>query len=128
MPIAKTSLNMGASAALAGTACLGLERIVHFLYGKSQSLLPASEGREKAFVTSLGRDKVQLGVSHVMGGLGGGVISGGLFNGKPIAGAFYFVPLMCGVAVLEVKWDEYRMEHLRRMLVAQEEGKDHQTA
>jgi hypothetical protein len=126
MPIAKTSLSMGASCALAGTACLALERMVFHLYANAKSkILLSADGKdnEKALASS-SLDKVQLGVSHALGGMGGGAISGGLFQGKPIAGAVYFMPLMCGVAFLEVKWHEYRMEQLRLLLLQEGQGQE----
>ena len=128
-PLLRTSASVAASWALVGTACFGMERVAFHLVGEYGNLQPlrtvlgmdshslTGEEEARTMESSVARDKVQLGVSHILGGIGGGAITGGLFQGRPFFGAASFVPLMCGVAFLEMKWDDYREARLKALLL-----------
>mmetsp|Transcript_6116 Transcript_6116/g.8830 ORF Transcript_6116/g.8830 Transcript_6116/m.8830 type:complete len:171 (-) Transcript_6116:127-639(-) len=101
-PIPHTALTTSVSCAIAATACLGTERIFN-------AILPLSS--PGSFLD--GNDDF---LSHSLAGIFGGGYLGWVHQGKPIAGAVLFVPLMLGVAFTERKVDQYRIERLRQIL------------
>ena len=46
----------------------------------------------------------------------GGSVVGGLFQGKPMAGAFLLAPIMLGIGKIEVSLDEYKSERLQQLV------------
>jgi hypothetical protein len=54
--------------------------------------------------------------SHALGGLFGGGVVGFLFQGKPLAGAVLFTPMMLIVGKIEGLLDEYRAERMGQLM------------
>jgi hypothetical protein len=105
--ILKTAFSVSGSYALCGTACFGSERIVY-------NALKMSIKPENSFVQLYGLDEQtkQIWWSHSLGGAVGGMICGGIYQGRPIAGIFLFTPLMLIVACGELALIDYREKRL----------------
>jgi hypothetical protein len=108
--IIKTAMSVSGSFALCGTACSGSERIAYNVL--KLSLKPDSEHPR---YYRLHERNNQLFLSHSVGGAVGGMICGGLFQGRLIAGLALFTPLMLGVAYAEITLSEYREKRLQEM-------------
>lgn len=117
LPIPRTALSAAASCALTGTACFASERAAHFAL--AQIPIPPSSscsGDDLPCAPSVDRGFSNVYASHALGGMAGGSISGGLFQGRPVPGVLVFTPLMLAVAHLEVRIEQYRERRIRELL------------
>ena len=105
--IIRTAFSVSSSFALCGTACFGSERIAY-------NAIKLSFKPDSDYVRYYGLNEhsKQLFLSHSIGGSVGGMICGGLFQGRLIAGTFLFTPLMLGVAIAEIAMSDYRGKRL----------------
>jgi len=129
IPIPKTSLSVATSCALTGTACFTSERVAHYAIN---ALVPTSsptvtieqqqqqqqQQQDSNSTTSYTNTQKRdlLFVSHALGGVIGGSICGGLFQRKPWGGMLLFTPLMLGVALMEMQFDELKRERIQSIL------------
>lgn len=95
-----TTLKIGGSFAMVGTVVFGLERIGYVVI-KDQI-----EQGKRALLTS-----------HAFSGVAGGALNGYLFHKKPRQGMFYFVPVMMGVAALEIYIEGKRAERIKELML-----------
>mmetsp|Transcript_16136 Transcript_16136/g.26875 ORF Transcript_16136/g.26875 Transcript_16136/m.26875 type:complete len:175 (+) Transcript_16136:118-642(+) len=107
-PIGRTAMSVSASCALAGTACLGTERVAN------NAIRLLSEGTEPT---------TRNFVSHGLGGAVGGGIAGGLFQGRVLSGSLLFTPIMLAAAYGELRADAYKRERLNQLLDKYDEMK-----
>jgi hypothetical protein len=103
-PLRSTSFKIAGSFAMVGTALLGLERIGYAALEKQ------IQGERRLLLTS-----------HSFAGITGGALNGYLFHKKPLQGMFYFVPVMMGVAFLEMMLEEKRQERLQELMLLEKE-------
>ena len=89
--VSKTAHSMGWNWALAAAACLSTQRLAlaGFRYQNDGVITPTATM-----------------VSHGVGGVLGGGILGGLFIQKPLRGVVFAVPMMLGIGMLELKFQE----------------------
>jgi len=106
----KTAISTSKSFALCGTACFGTERIAY-----NALKLPLKPDREDLHYYDVHEQKNRLFLSHALGGSVGGMICGGLFQGRLMAGLALFTPLMLGIAYSEIALSEYREKRLQEM-------------
>lgn len=109
--IIKTAISVSSSFALCGTACFGSERIAYNVLN-----LYLTPDNEHIQYYRLSEHKNKLLLSHSLGGAVGGMICGGLFQGRLMAGIFLFTPIMLGVAFTEITFLEYREKRLQEIV------------
>jgi hypothetical protein len=104
LPLRATSLKVAGSFALVGTALFGMEQVAYAaLKGKLES-------ERQLHLTT-----------HAFAGVAGGGLNGYLYQRKPLRGMFCFVPVMIGIAVLEIQWEKNKQERVRTLLVEEQE-------
>lgn len=108
LPRRSTSLKVAGSFALVSTALFGIERVAYYV---------AMDGQMES-----GRRKILT--SHAFAGVFGGGLNGYLYQKKPLRGMFYFIPLMMGVAFLELKWEGKKQQRLQNLLASENESCD----
>ena len=101
-PLRSTALKVAGSFALVGTALLGSERVAYI-----------------AFQDQLQNERRTLLTSHAFGGVFGGGLNGYLYQRKPLRGMFFFLPVMMGIAFLELSWEQKKQERLQYLLQQQ---------
>jgi hypothetical protein len=113
LPIPQTSVSMAASFALVSTACYIPERIV---YNSSLRIFPRKNDHD---ATSLSegekREDTRIFVSHTLGGVIGGGITGFLFKGKPLQGVLLLSPIMMSVAYGEIRLQTYKRKRIKAL-------------
>ena len=102
LPVAKTAISIGASCAMVGTACFGLERV--------------SNVALQQVVLTNNNDKTRLYISHAIGGAAGGGMVGYLYQFRVIPGIMLFTPAMLAVAFGEIKFEQARQARLQQLL------------
>jgi len=117
LPLPQTTLSMASSFALASTASFIPERIFfrtsfYFVPRHSTTFIDSTEKLEKT----------RLYISHGLGGIVGGGITGGLFNGKPLSGIMLITPLMLGIAYSEIQIQEYKRKRIKELQMEQTSG------
>mmetsp|Transcript_40858 Transcript_40858/g.98537 ORF Transcript_40858/g.98537 Transcript_40858/m.98537 type:complete len:151 (-) Transcript_40858:653-1105(-) len=100
LPLRSTALKVGGSFAMVGTIVFGLERIGYVVM-KDQ----------------IEQEKTLLLTSHAFSGVAGGALNGYLFHKKPRQGMFYFIPVMMGVAALEMYVENKREERIKELML-----------
>lgn len=112
LPLFNTSVSVAASFALTSTSCVIPERVI---YSSSFHFLERCRVDEVSDEVSEIERKRLIG-SHVGGGIIGGIISGSLFQRRlSLSGAVIFTPLMVGVALLELRLENYRRQRLKEI-------------
>jgi len=89
LPLASTSLKIAASTAMVGTALFTCERAAFVV-------MDMENHRQRVWTT------------HAFAGVAGGALNGFLYQKKPLRGMFYFVPVMMGVAAMELSWERQK--------------------
>jgi len=106
--VLQTSLSMGVSCAVCGTACLTSERIANLLICKLDSSNTSN-------VSSQNRIS-----SHLLGGIAGGGVIGSLFQGAGVLRCMIvFSPIMCSIWYVENSLDNYRRKRIEDILKQQ---------
>lgn len=100
LPMRSTVLKIGTSFAMVGTVVFGLERIGY-----------------AAMKDQIEQEKRLLLTSHAFSGVAGGALNGYLFHKKPRQGIFYFVPVMIGVAALELYIENKREKRIKELML-----------
>jgi hypothetical protein len=106
-PRRATSLKVAGSFALVGTALFGLERIAYV------AMQDQMESERRLILTS-----------HAFAGVFGGGLNGHLYQKKPLRGMFYFIPIMIGIAFLELGWEEKKQQRLKTLLEGENDRSD----
>ena len=143
-PIFKTSMSTAFSFALVSTACFGMERLANVILLQSTNLIESNkdvvgdntspiirvrvDGKSiesnpdvdvgdntSSIIQPTINPRLHYG-SHALGGLVGGSVVGFLFQGKSLAGALLFTPIMMGIGKMEVSLDAYRAKRLQQLL------------
>jgi hypothetical protein len=133
LPIPRTSLTVAFSCALAGTACLIPERILHhssFLWferecehghGHGQTLANDTDSNDTdksddGFFWNNDVETKRLIASHIGGGIIGGTVTASLYQKRlSLAGMALFTPIMVGIAFMELNLQEYKRIRLREL-------------
>ena len=100
LPLRSTALKVGGSFAMVGTVVFGIERLAY-----------------AAMKDQLKQEKRLLLTSHAFSGVAGGALNGYLFHRKPRQGMVYFVPVMMGVAGIEMYIEQKREERIKQLML-----------
>ena len=117
LPLRSTSFKIATSFAMAGTALFGFERIGY----------AAIQYQQQQNHTSNNNQHFSLFTSHSFAGITGGAINGYLYRRKPIQGVIVFVPIMLGFALLELTWQQKKLQRIQELLLTEEEEDQEET-
>lgn len=142
LPLPHTTLSMGTSFALVSTACFVPERLFYHasfyirprldeIYNDSAAnvnvdVTASTKGSEDFSSTHEILERNRLYVSHGMGGMMGGSITGGLFRGRSgiVSGILLLTPMMLMAAHGEMKLNAYKEKRLRELKVERSQEKN----
>ena len=105
-PVLRAAGFSGASCCLVGTTCFGSESLAYVALQRFNQATGAKEEHKR-----------DLLISHSLGGMCGGGIIGGLFQGRVVRGMLLLTPLMLGVGLAEIKFLELRDERMKELLL-----------
>lgn len=116
LPLAPTSISMATSFALVSTACFIPERIV---YMSSFYFVPKAYGKEGGeedlSLERRTREETRVYISHGLGGVIGGGITGSIFKGKPLQGMLLLSPIMMFAAYGELWLQDYKRKRIKEL-------------
>jgi hypothetical protein len=109
---------MTTSFALISTACFIPERL---FYNTSIYFYPKlNEHGAGSSMEGVKREETRIFISHGLGGIVGGGVTGYLFRRKPLQGILLLSPIMMCVAYGEVKLQGYKRERIKTLMMDQE--------
>ena len=138
-PAPRASIQASISCALAGTACFGIERIVHTFVlpslltlsmnhdgAKEQAQTQTQTQAQTQTQTQMQMTKKQsLYISHTVGGIIGGGLLGGIFQRRVGSGIMLFTPLMIGAAYGEIRFQLWKEDQIQQLIVKEQKKQFH---
>lgn len=98
-PLRLVATRSAVSCAIVGTVLFGSERLAY------SAMDGQIEGQRRKMLTS-----------HAFSGVMGGGLNGYLYQKKPLRGMFFFIPVMFGVAGLEMLWENAKESRRAELL------------